>query len=322
MYVATQDRNDVIYPPMQNKNTISRQLILFFSVFLSACTVNVQIDGFGPSIQALDRQTADLADVRTDALNLAEQHGKDKVLVVFDIDNTLMAMEQGLGANQWYEWQKDLSENDRCHPLNVGNRFAVQGALYFVSAMRKTQADADTQVRAIQDQGIAVIALTSRGMEFRLQTFRELRRNGFDFSLSAIGPPGGIAKPFIPVENGRFSLYDDGVFMTAGQHKGQMLLALLEKTGTENPDVIVMVDDKQTNLDAVKDTFSALEVPVHAWRITIEDENSKNFDAQQAAAQWESLEDSLRQIQEVVGPDNYDLSTARQPTECLGPETP
>ena len=30
----------------------------------------------------------------------------DQVLVVFDIDNTLLAMEQGLGSDQWYDWQK------------------------------------------------------------------------------------------------------------------------------------------------------------------------------------------------------------------------
>lgn len=307
---------------MQNKNTFSRQLILLATVFLTACTANLQIDGLSRPIQAMDRQTDDLAKVKADALDLADRAGKEHVLVVFDIDNTLLAMEQGLGADQWYEWQKDLSKNDLCNPQNVGDRFAVQGALYFISAMRKTRQDADAQVRAIQDQGIPVIALTSRGMDYRLQTFRELRRNGFDFSYSSIGPPGGLPKPFIPVQDGRFSLYEDGVFMTAGQHKGQMLLALLEKTATAMPDVIVMADDKQENLDAVKETFSALQIPVRAWRITIEDENSKSFDTEQAAAQWKSLEDALRQIQKVTGPDNYDLSTAKHPTECLEPEAP
>src|SRR5665811_1861095 len=80
MYVATQDRNDVIYPPMQNKNTISRQLILLATVFLTACTVNPQIDDFSRPIQAMDRQTDDLANVKADALDLAEQAGKEHVL--------------------------------------------------------------------------------------------------------------------------------------------------------------------------------------------------------------------------------------------------
>ncbi len=175
------------------------------------------------------------------------------------------------------------------------------------------------QVKAIQDMGVAVISLTSRGPDYQLATFRELRRNNFSFSYSALGPDGGYEKPFIPVENGRLSLYEDGVFLTAGQHKGEMLLALLNKTGTRLPAVIVMVDDKQKNLDAVKETFSALNVPVHAWRYTAEDQAVSNFDPDTANAQWKSIEDALRQVQQVLGPDNYDLSSAVQPPECDQP---
>jgi len=301
---------------MKNKYTISRQISFIAVLFLTACTANQQMKPTDNPVQALDMQTADLADVKTDSLKLAQQVGKENVIVVFDIDNTLLAMEQGLGADQWYDWQKNLSKEDRCNPQNVGNRFAVQGAMYFVSAMRSTQQDGADQVRAIQEQGIAVIALTSRGQDYQLQTFRELRRNDFSFTYSAIGPAGGYDKPFIPVEDGRLSLYEDGVFLTAGQHKGRMLYALLEKTGTQLPAVIVMADDKQKNLDAVKETFSALDVPVRAWRYTGEDENVSNFDPDQAYAQWKSIEEALRQIQQVLGPDNFDLSGVATPADC------
>jgi len=106
------------------------------------------------------------------------------------------------------------------------------------------------------------------------------------------------------------------VFLTAGQHKGQMLNALLEKTGTELPRVIVMTDDNQKNLDAVLETFSALEIPVHAWRYSGEDENVNNFDTELANKQWKSIEDALRTLQAVFGADNYDLSSATLPPEC------
>ena len=270
-------------------------------------------------IQALDMDTSDLADVTTDVLHLLEKTSKENILVIFDIDNTILAMEQGLGSDQWYEWQKGLGEKNPCNPKNVGDRFAAQGALYFVSAMRPTQEDGANQVKAIQGLGVVVISLTSRGMDFQLQTFRELRRNNFSFSYSAFGPAGGYDEPFMPVENGRLSLYEDGVFLTAGQHKGQMLYALLEKTATPMPAVIVMADDKQKNLDAMKETFSALNVPIHAWHYTGEDVNVRGFDPDQANAQWQSIEEALRQIQRVLGPDNYDLSGAVLPAECDQP---
>lgn len=289
-------------------------LALVTTLAFSACSTQTNFKT--PVIQNLDRETSNLADIKTDALTLAQQLGNQNVLMVFDIDNTLLAMEQGLGADQWYDWQKELSSNDHCSPDNVGDRFAAQGAIYFASAMRPTQTDAETQVEAIQAQGITVIALTSRGQDYRLQTFRELRRNGFDFSFSAIGPAGGYAEPFVPVENGRLSRYEDGVFLTAGQHKGKMLKALLVKTGTPMPEVVIMADDKQNNLDAVKQTFGELNVPVHAWRYTGEDENVRNFDTQQAAEQWQKIEPALRQIQRVFGPDNFDMDSVGRPQDC------
>ena len=299
---------------MQNQNIPPRSLVILAVLVLCACTAPATIPP--PVIQSMDQPTADLADVTADALALAERTGPDNVLMVFDIDNTLLAMEQGLGADQWYDWQKDLSSQDPCNPHNVGNRFAVQGALYFASAMRLTQADAAEQVEAIQDANMPVIALTSRGQDYRLQTFRELRRNGYDFTFSAVGPPGGYDESFTPVEDGRESRYEDGVFLTAGQHKGEMLLALLRKTGTPLPAVIVMADDKQKNLDAVSETFAELSVPVRAWRYSGEDVNVAAFDPAEAGALWQSVRDALKRIQQVFGPDNFDLSSAELPEEC------
>jgi len=302
---------------MQNKNMNPWLLAILIAFSLTACSAHVNVEWPANPAQPLDKETADLADVTADVLALAEQHGKDRVLMVFDIDNTILAMEQGLGADQWYEWQKDLANHDQCNPQNVGNRFAVQGALLFASAMRPTQDDAASQVATVQASGVPVIVVTSRGHDYRLQTFRELRRNDYNFTYSAIGPPGGYDQPFVPVEDGRMSRYEDGVFLTAGQHKGRMLYALLEKTGTELPKVVVIADDKQKNLDAIKETFGALDVAVHAWRYSGEDENVAGFDTGKANAEWELIEGALRQIQQVLGTDNYDLSTATLPAECL-----
>ena len=301
---------------MQNKTITSLLPSVLATFLLTACSAHLDIDWKTKPVQSIDQETADLAEVTADALELADRNSPDNMLMVFDIDNTILAMEQGLGADQWYEWQKGLANHDKCNPQNVGNRFAVQGALFFASAMRPTQDDAASQVAAIQARGIPVIVLTSRGHDYRLQTFRELRRNDYNFTYSAIGPKGGYDRPFMPVEGGRMSRYEDGVFMTAGQHKGEMLYALLQKTGTKLPDVIVITDDKQNNLEAIRETFGALDVPVRAWRYSGEDKNVASFDAAKANIEWESIEDALRQIQKVVGPDNYDLSNAVLPQEC------
>ena len=260
--------------------------------------------------------TDDLGLVADLALGLAERYGAGEVLVVLDIDNTILAMEQGLGSDQWYYWQKDLAADDPCSPMIVGDRFAVQGALYYASAMRPTQPDGAAQIGRMQAAGLPVIVLTSRGPDYRLQTFRELRRNGFSFWDSALPPRRGWPEPFVPPGGERPSLYEDGVFLTAGQHKGRMLEALLEKTDTKTPTAIVMADDKRDNLDAVWESFGKAGVQVHLWRYTREDANVAAFDAGTAAEQWNQLRPALETLEAVLGPDNYRLPPSARPAGC------
>jgi len=297
-------------PLYMNKTSIISSLLSVFviSLLCVACAT--------PPIASQSNQTSDLAQFTSDALQVAELVGSENILVVFDIDNTLLAMEQDLGADQWYEWQKQLASTDPCHQQAVENRLAIQGALYFASAMRPTQIDTATLLRSLQDAGIPVIALTSRGVDFRLQTFRELRRNGFDLRRSAIGPQGGWDENFIPDHGIRPARFEDGVFLTTGQHKGAMLKDLLHKTNTPMPKVILMLDDKQKNLDAVGETFSELNVPVRLWRYTGEDKTVEGFDADKSHIMLQELLPALQTIQKVLGPDNYQLPVNIRAAEC------
>ncbi len=261
-------------------------------------------------------ETEDLAMVTDEALQLAGLFSPQRVLVVYDIDNTLLAMEQGLGSDQWYYWQKALSEQDPCSPLLVGDRFKAQGALYFASAMRPTQADAAWQVRRLQDAGLTVIAVTSRGPEFSLQTFRELRRNGISFWPSALPPARGFPDLFMPEGGSRDTLYQDGVYLTAGQHKGDMLKALLKKTGAPAPAVVVLADDKAENLQAMMEAFQGSATSVHAWRYSREDDNVAALNTQEATIQWNAARPALMTIEEVFGPDNFEMPEPSVPEGC------
>jgi hypothetical protein len=261
-------------------------------------------------------ETDDLAAVTQVALQWAGKLGTDQVMVVYDLDNTLLAMEQDLGSDQWYDWQKSLAAEYPCDSRLVNGLLAVQGGLYFASAMRLTQADAPAQVQALQKAGLKVWALTSRGVDFRLQTFRELRRAGLRFYPSAIGPLGGYTEPFVPPDGKRPVLYEDGVFLTAGQHKGKMFRALLEKTGTPAPTLIFMVDDKVVNLQNVLDSFANSSTSIQAYRYNREDPVVEAFDARQAENQWQALLPALLQLQALFGPDQFDIPDQSPPANC------
>lgn len=286
-------------------------LLLTVSLFLSACATS-------PPAAIPDRHetTDDLAVVADAAIALAEKHGAGNVLAVFDIDNTLLAMEQDLGADQWYYWQKDLAEENPCDPRLVADRFAVMGALFYASAMRPTQADAAEQLRRVQDAGIPTIALTARGADYRLNTFRELKRNGMAFWPQGMPPARGWTEPFLPVPDGRPVFYEDGVYSVAGQHKGEMLKILMERTGYPAPAVIVMADDKRDNTEAIHEAFGGSGTAVQTWHYTAEDETVSAFDADLAAEQWGRLRPALETIEALFGPDNFSLPEKVLPAEC------
>ena len=251
--------------------------------------------------------TDDLGLVADVALQMADRYGNDKVLVVLDLDNTLLAMEQDLGSDQWYYWQAALRDDEPCSPATVNDLLAVQGALFYASAMRPTHPNAAAQVRRMQNAGLQVIVLTSRGPQYRLATFRELRRNGFSFWSSALPPQRGYREDFMPEGGERPVRYEDGVYLTAGQNKGAMLKALLAKTGQPTPTLIIIADDKDDNLRDVQTSFSWSGTAVHGWRYTVEDAAVEAFDGAAATAQWDALWPALQQMEGVVGPDNFTL---------------
>jgi hypothetical protein len=260
-----------------------------------------------PLAQNLLGSTDELQLVAELALDLAKKYGGERVLVALDIDNTLLAMEQDLGSDQWYYWQQDLEAQNPCSAQLVNGRLEVQGALYYASAMRPTQPDAAQQVRRMQDAGLKVIALTARAPEYRLSTFRELRRNGFGLWHSAWPPQAGYADAFTPEGAERPVRYEDGVLFAAGQDKGVVLQALLQRSGSGQPVLILMVDDKQANLQQVMKAFAWSTTKVHAWHYTREQPVVAAFDPAAAARQWDALRPALEQIEKTLGPDNFDL---------------
>ena len=221
-------------------NKLLRALCLALSMGFFAGCVPAQTKEEGPPpAQNLLGSTDQLQLITELSLDLGAKYGGDHVLVVLEIDNTLLAMEQEAECS--------------------------------AAVMRPIQADAAEQVRRVQDAGLKVIVMTSRGPECRQQTLRELNRNGFSFNDSAWPPQNGYPESFLPDGGTHAVIYQDGVFLTAGQDKGLMLNALLEKSGVPYPVLIVMADHEQSNRNAVMKAFTWTSTKVHAWRYERED---------------------------------------------------
>jgi len=285
--------------------------------------------GYEASRAAELRATSDFADVVATAEQFVEKYGAEHVLIALDIDNTMMSMDDDLGSDHWFEWQDYLLKNEADSPHLVADTFPgllkVQDKLYDLGHMHPTQPEQPEMVAKLQKAGVAAILLTSRGPEFRKYTERELKRCGYDFAISALPvPKAPDAKAFLaydpkdpekdgltPAEIATYKMseprpvsYADGVFMTAGQPKGMLLLTLL-KDSPRNIKAVVYVDDNVRHVGSVFSAAVARGLDVASFHSQHEDKIVKRFnysDKTAITARWKAIEREMNGEVEPIEP--------------------
>jgi hypothetical protein len=243
-------------------------------------------------------------------------------LLFIDIDNTLMSMNNNLGSDQWFEWQNFLLKNEPDSPHLVADTFEglleVQGILYNLGQMHPPQADLPEIIRGIQKRGIATIILTSRGPEYRVATERELKRCGYDFAANALPVKditGGDYLAYDLEDPERYGLlpneigllngaeprpvsYEDGIFMTAGQHKGIMLLTLLADSDRDIK-AIVYADDNVRHVGNVFSSAVDRNLDVASFHYQHEDTRVQKFNygsKDDVTRRWHRLRDTIQAV--------------------------
>ena len=216
---------------------------LIFLLILSACAAPAPEPAPGPKPpRNLIGSTDQLQLVAELSLDQARQYGSEKLLVVMEIDQTLL---------------KVANSEDNPSPCSPAYDGPVQ----------PIQTDSPKQLQRIQDAGIKVILMTSRPPDCWNKTAAQLHEAGFDPSLSS-WPPGGYPDLFQLSEGAPSVRYAEGVFYIDGQDKGEMLRALIEKSGAPMPILILVVDHEQKSLNSVMKAFSMQTTKTHAWLYT------------------------------------------------------
>jgi len=257
----------------------------------------------------VEKTTAEFSMAVEQVRTFMKKHSVEQVLLIVDLDNTLLAMNQDLGSDQWFNWQESLLESDENHPDLVANSFAglldVQGILFALSAMHPPEPKLPSMINELSKEGVTIAVLTSRGKEFRNSSRRELKLNGYEFLNSSltINEKRGIFDPYDkskPTAHGlsaeiieelgdpRSVTFSDGMYMTAGQHKGYMLRTLLARAvrGDDSADAddplanfsaIVFVDDREKHTKRVHQAFEGSDVDLATFRYSREDGNVERF---------------------------------------------
>lgn len=281
--------------------------------------------------------------VQESAFALADRFGPEHVLLVLDIDNTLLAMNQGLGSDQWFNWQFELLLEDPQSPelfiSSLPELLEAQRLLYDVSAMSRVEEEQPAILKTLQQKGLSKIMLTSRGPEMRDSTLRELQRNGyaldpenlitnrprryFPYSIdnpaaSGMGmaelrkyrllwdkaecqnPPLDLEHCLIPPE---LISFQNGLYMTSGQHKGLMLKMLLEQSGLLDRNrlkAILFVDDTRKHILDMHDALCDSGIALTLLHYTHEEPKVKRFlnsDKSHLRKRWQHLLKAIHPFQ-------------------------
>lgn len=254
-----------------------------FALALGGCaSLDPAIRSERPTPQIETAQS--IIEVQTVADDLAGKYGADDVLVVFDIDDTLLANMADLGSTAWWNWQSSL---DTSNPDKIpfDSLLAANGVMFAVSDMKPAEGQSTLDVfRHLTSAGFAVYALTARGPDNRDATLRELHDQGLDFTTAPeCGAPLCVKRGqlngdafIVPLARKRFGFetlasshnmgagtikisshrnasISDGVMMVAGQNKGVMLRLLVDSLPkADRPKAIIFVDDSAKNVADLK----------------------------------------------------------------------
>ena len=294
------------------KSSLKTMLCTLLAAALSACA---SMSGAGPGRNAVNAKSAvvqdmaSISEVRALTDGLQTRYGANNVLVVFDIDDTLLTGFVDLGSTAWWNWQGTLAKTDPAY-LPFGKRLAVANTAFALSNLHPVEGQATVDyVQELIRAGTPVYALTARGPDNRDATLRELHRNGLDMKTAPeCGPPlcvkRGILdgdKIVVPLGRKRFGFgpdekthdlghgpiklsshrpvsVSDGVMMVSGQNKGVMLRLLIDSLPKDQrPKAVVFVDDSAHNIRNAKAASPAFGEALYIIHYTAKTPDQKDY---------------------------------------------
>lgn len=267
--------------------------------------------------------TADFSDVSSTIADAVRTYGANRVLLALDIDNTTLETPKDIGSEHWFLWQAKLISEQKfaegAVASNIKDLLSIQSLIIHQSKMTAVEPSIPLELEKFGKQGVKMIALTSRGLEMHDATERELSRNRFPYSKYALGPRGGYSATFKPYDLSHladaglteadvrtFQLkepadvsYENGIFLTDGQHKGIMLRTILAKT-RQDFDAIIFIDDRLKHSEGMRAAFvddPTLVTTVQYTHTAKKVEKFEHSDKAQAKADWCEFAKGLTAIQ-------------------------
>lgn len=246
---------------------------VFFALVLAATGCSSTPSNVDGEVTIAEADTFD--EIAPVVANLNSQYGAENVLIVADIDNTLLTSATDLGGDIWYQWQRGKLAVKPTPEQQVSCLFEdTISLLYELAPMNLTEPQVPALLNNWQEAGNTLLLLTSRAPKNRAATERELLRHGIDVSQAALTPVDNT-NPVYREKLEREMSYSRGLMMTTGMNKGTMLEWILNTTERQF-DAIVFVDDSHTNIENMDNAWQQHNTDMRIFHYThVEAERKK-----------------------------------------------
>jgi len=200
-----------------------------------------------------------------------------KMLILFDIDNTLAAPSGDLGSDQWFNHIVTVYQQQG---FATKDAFKTAVDLYHhIHAhldLKPAEAETPAFVASLQKKNIPVLALTARS--FIERTFEQLETIAIDFT------PNAVTNNTFDLSQQHPAFYQQGIIFSGNNNKGLVLCAFFDRIGYQ-PDKIIYVDDKEGNIKAVEEAVEKRGIEFVGIRYSRLDDKVKKLDITTAQKQ-------------------------------------
>lgn len=181
-------------------------------------------------------------------------NNQGKVLLVYDIDDTLMETVSFFGGDTWYNWQMGRAmQHENGSEVRISEEdvltcpFSKMGVFFDLGEAHPVEKTTVSVVNQLQ-QEYDTLVLTSRSPDYRSGTQRILDGAGFNFvDASLLDKDQALYYQFDDGKSTRGVSYANGVVMSTGLNKGKVLRDILRRAN-KRYDAVFFIDDSHNNI--------------------------------------------------------------------------
>ena len=218
-----------------------------------------------------------------------EHIGKNErdVLVVLDIDNTIITPKGLIGSDQWFNFMIKNNERKGMEPKSAYQKAVNKYTTWLDHAkVRTVEAQTKKAVENLQnDPRVKVLCITARGFDKKEVTRNHLASVDISMNKNTIadeeivlGEPGNFAHGI--------------VFLESDRNKGSVLKTFLPHLGF-TPSKIIFVDDHEKHVTRMQQAVKELNIPFVGIRYAAADHLVTNYDHVQAKKELKVLKAEL-----------------------------